>query len=471
MFGERFINLLRTDTGPRPSSDLAVLWPALQAEIPASGPCTLYLGDRATLSADLVFDARFSILFGPGATVSLGSGVTWTIRGEADLGSEVRFRGAEGARVHLLGPLTRIIPEWWDVATDPDGALESAFALAGRRILEGAPQAPLALDGPYRLRRTLVLASPTNGEVEYVVEGRHPRGDATLSPTLTYASSSNGNFPLIELRDEVRLIARRVAFDASTRQGAPKRRANMPPALLIHGRSSGTTLERCTFLVEYGGAIGVSAPAVMPASGASIEHRRLLLRECWFESLAAVPALVTMINIAPGTRLRLGVDGCSFRGAARAMVSMVSGVCEVIGSDFENRSTSIRDPGVDFELGAVSGKASSDPLVFSEIHSRSHTFRHLVGEGVGKAAIASTLGSTGLVHAPEYGDLAVNLRPSAIAWRGMLENEILVQGCDIAGTIEAPPPNRVSMIASTLRGSPGVSPDDGRRVIAPIAPR
>lgn len=471
MFGERFINLLRTNSGPRASADLAVLWPLLQAELPPEGPCTLYLGDDATLSGDLSLDSRFSVLFGPGATVTLRPGVSWTILGDADLGSELRFRLAPGARVVLLGPLSRILPEWWDVAADPDSALENAFALAGARILEGKPQAVVELLGPYELGRTLSLSSPTGGEVEYVVEGRHPRGDAKLRPTLAYAPASSGDFSLIALRDGVRLIARRVAFDTTTRRGDPKRRAQ--PALALPERSSGTSLERCTFFVQSGGAVGVEAPTVSADQGATREHRRLYLRECWFESRATSPGLVTMLHVAPGARTRLGIDGCTFRGAANAMVSMTSGVCEVTGSDFENQSASIADPGVDFELGAATaGDGGAETLAFSELHCRSYSFRHVIGGSAGKdkARLSNTIGFTGLVHAPRYGDLAINLRPPAISWVGVHENEILVQGCDIAGTIVAPAPNRIALLASTLRGSPSVLPDQGR-VVSPVAPR
>jgi hypothetical protein len=337
--------------------------------------------------------------------------------------------------------------------------------------LEGKPQAVVELFGPYGLRRTLILSSPTNGEVEYVVEGRHPRGDATLRPTLAYALASSGDFSLITLRDGVRLIARRVAFDTTTRGGRAKRAAQ--PALALPERSNGTLLERCTFFVQFGGALGVAAPTVAAAPGATREHRRLSLRECWFESRATSPALVTMLRVDPRARMRLGIDGCTFRGAANAMVSMTSGVCEVTGSDFENQSASIADPGVDFELGAAAADdVGAETLVFSEVHCRSYSFRHVIGGSAGKekAHLSNTIGFTGLVHAPRYGDLALNLRPPAISWAGMHENEILVQGCDIAGTIVAPAPNRIALLASTLRGSPSVLPDQGR-VVKPIAPR
>lgn len=465
MFSERFINILRTDRGPRSSMDLAALWTAAQPEIPAAGPCTLYIGASAVLSADLDLLDRFTVVFGPGAKVTVAAGVAWTIRGSVDLGSEARFVMASGARVSLLGPLERILPEWWDPSVDADAALARAFELAAQRIVEEAPQAPVELVGPYHLRRPLDLRSPTNGEVEYVVHGRHPRGDAALRPTLAYASPSNADFPLVTLREGVRLLARRVAFDATSRREPSKRRSRVPPAIEIPERSSGTTLERCTFFVEHGGAIGVGASAVSTAAAPSVEHRRLSLRECWFESFAANPANVSMIAVAPGARVRLGVDGCTLRGAARAMVTMASGVCEVIGSDFENRSAANADPGVDFELGGAPGASSdTEGLMFSEIHTRSYSFRHLTGESASIASWSSTICLTGVVHAPRYGDLAANLRPPAVTWSGFLENEILVQGCDIAGTLLAPRPNRVALLATTLRGSPRVSPDDGREI-------
>lgn len=457
MFGPRFINVMDGDFGTRGSDNLLLRVHEAQGTIPEAGPVTLYIGRRATLPADLDLDARYSVMFGPGARVRLIAGVRWTIRGDTDLGTEQRFELADRSQVALLGPIEQILPEWWGVSSDVDEALRHAFLAAALRIEEQVPQAPIELLGPYALRRPLSLVPPVDREAEYVVEGRHPRGDATLSPTLSYADPLSSDFPLVSLVDGVRLRMRHVALDASSRRALQRRKSRTPAAVEMRGRFSGAVLDRCTFFVDRGGAIVLSPEATPPAPDASAEHRLVALRECWFESASQRPDDVTMISVAPALRARLRIEGCAFRGAARAMVSVAAGVCEVIGSDFENRSIALSDPGVDFELGTLAGAApTGEPLMFSETHTRSLSLRHLVG-GTSGSLSSSVVTLTGVVHSPQYGALAVNLRPAAIRWEGLLESEMLVQGCDIGGSISAPAPIRIASLASRLRGSPDVA--------------
>lgn len=465
MFSDRFINVLATDadpmTAPPPASFAAALGQAI-ANAPA-GPCTLYIGRSATLDQSYTIDARFEVLWAPGAVLTLTDDVVLTVVGEADLDARHHFTTAAGARVRLLGPLRAIHPEWW--GADADHGLESARLLAVDRILAECLQVPIRLLGSYALNRTFMLhgGGATGGAAEvavsFIIEGRFPRGDQWIAATFRYANPAIAEFPLVELRVNTAVVIRAVGFDGLGLRGRSSPTLRIEPPTVDSLRSQ-IALERCSFFVDQWSAINVGDTGGDARS--VVNAPEIELRDCWFQSDASDPNSLVVVQTSRGGVVQIRVDGCSFVGPSKAMIAVPHGVCTVTDSDFSNRADDDVDPGTDILLGHdaetmrdlspfghVDGLAS-----IQETHVRTHSRRHLKGECGARYLGQSVVTLTGVVQESYAPAVALDSRPSVVVWRSASNPGPLIQGCFFEGSVEVYGGGSVFDVGNTLLGSP-----------------
>lgn len=253
--GPSFINVLddaSADTAEDPlafrsANTLGERLQRLIEVLPSNRRWTLYLSRSGVMDRDIDLPANLVLVCAPRVVVFLTRGVTLTVRGPVDLGRERRFALGEGAHVWLLGALDAILPIWWRVseADDDAPAVEAAVATVLRRADEGRPQAPVVLDRPYTVRRSVEIAwegtTGEDGRREVILHGRHPLG-ASVGPA---SLNGVGTSSLLKVRGQVRLELVGVGLFATE---VPEVEPTEPEALIeMVGEFDGSSIERCTF--------------------------------------------------------------------------------------------------------------------------------------------------------------------------------------------------------------------------------
>lgn len=458
-FGPRFKNLLEEIGTTEVLPDLfAKLTECLS--LPA-GPWTLYLSRTASLSESIVLPRRFSVVFGPGATLLLGRSeadlnpVTLEIQGEVDLGIERRFVTVRSeSRVILSGPLDAVRPEWFrssrpvpGSAASPvsevsdDVALREALRCLRDRVERGAPSVPIRLQGNYLLREAMVIPA---AEAEYVFEGRFPKGDGGLPATFQRHPASTSDHALWIVRPGARVRATLVGFDA--RGDAELPRGPDIAAVIHQGYVDGSRFDHCTFFVDRGIGVWCEAreDAQRPVGDQGLPERITFLN-CWFQ-MEPIGAPGVGIHLAEAGAARLRVDGCSFRGDAAAMVEVVSGMLDVTACDFHNEPWAAFRAGefygVDLRVGLVARSRAEvargrplAPLMVNVVHVQTRSPRHF--EGVRQNAPGDSVVSfTGLVARRKR--LTATDSLPVIRWVGVRGDQFLLQGSDVSGPVIGP---------------------------------
>lgn len=423
MFSPHFVNLL-ADNGPSVTDlGLAMQRAALaMARDGVSGGVVWYIGHSCEIRGEHEVLPNVVLEFAPGAVVTLAPAARLTVPGEVLLTIGQHFELGADAAVQLLGPLEGVRPEWFGSGeAGADEALAAVYQLVLDRVEHGAPSAPILLSRSYPLNRPWVLsAGRVTAGIEVTVLGRHPVGDAVVHPTLWCGPAAEVSTAL-DVRPGVTLRMRNVALRREVGFVSPN-----ASLLTLDGDNGDTTLERCSFFV--GAGIGLDS-----RRDGGVPSERLIINECWFESIAFDGLGVALVQIhAADAVARVDVDGCTFVGAATAMIAMRSGSLFVSDTLFANSFAE----GVDLAMGALSGLkpaptvSSSVDLV--ETHVRSESENHLRGDlsGTGRDHLVSI---TGLCHDPAVA--RVGEVPTSVAWRGGAGSGILLQGCNLGGDI------------------------------------
>ncbi|MEZ4393990.1 MAG: hypothetical protein R3A48_23195 [Polyangiales bacterium] len=425
---------------------------ALEAA-PEEGPLTLYLSSSSTLGNDLTIPARCALMFAPGVRVTLEHGMTLWVHGAVDLGFEPRFELRKGASVKLLGLLEEIRPEWW-FGDDASASLDAAVLIAVDRMTAGVAQAPIRLCGPYELSRTLDLGALARDQaMEFVLLGRHPRGDSVLRPTFLHHPESVGEFPLLRTSGGIRVSAEHVGFDTTVaRMGAP----STAPAALHQDAMGGTRYHRCSFW----GAAAVRIEPGAPESDSAPDMPDVTFDGCWFEGVSRDGVAGAMLSVAEGQPADLHVSCCAFMGSARALIEMSVGALDVQGCVFDNVVGSYGD-GCDLLLnvgissrGEVSKGGAN--LALNELHVRTRSLRHVRAER-DVSTLGATVCMTGVVQDTSEIDADRASEFSSVSWRGPLSSSMVIQGCFLEGTIDVDDSLGIVSLATTLRGVPLVS--------------
>lgn len=452
MFSDRFINVMeetRAFAGDELGGRLAL---ALAAAQPL-GPLTLYLSRSVELLQDFTVPARCTLMLAPGVRIAVGRERVLTVLGPVDLGCEPRFELRERASVRLLGPLAAIRPEWWFAEDDSKALAAAAAAAVARRDAEVA-QVPLRLTGPYALTRTLDLGALAAGRaIEFVLSGRHPRGDGLLLPTLHHHPQSSGDFPLVRTSEFVRLLIDHVGFDASAERVIGVSRS---PAVLHEGLSSGTRYTRCSFW----GHAAVSLKPRPDAKSSAKPADTLSFDDCWFQGGGRDGSGGELVWVAPTTSAQLEFSGCAFVGAARSMVEISAGSLDIQGCTFDNELTGESD-GCDIRVGDEA-ESSARPardgvgLMITEVHVRTRSARHLVASQSGATQGAMVL-LTGVVQEREAHLRGEGGASAVITWRRALAQPMVLQGCYFEAPLDVPMEEGVLAPATTLMGNPPLS--------------
>jgi hypothetical protein len=300
--GESFINVF-DPTGGR--SDDELLGTALSAIGAEPRPCTFWISRVATVGGTVTFPPSVTLSFAPGARLVVLKRLT--LQGFLDAGLEARFEVRGDGIVELLGPLEEIVADWWVPSQGLSPvehalrALWSRYAHAG----EGVLPAPIRLDGPYELSRTLRVLPPAEltGRVDVVLRGQH--GRSLDPPTFVMVPVPTATMPwsMLSIEAGVVLTMENVAFDADPGPA----NAHARSCVSLEGTFHGSRIEACSFRFGIAGVlvsprVQQQREAAAAAGGTSESVARNLLED-------AIELSTTSTN-------RLEVSRCLFTGVS-----------------------------------------------------------------------------------------------------------------------------------------------------------
>jgi hypothetical protein len=433
MFSDRFINLL--DGNDSPTSDLAFAIQRAADDLASrriTGARVYYISRDCEFAGGVDLSPEVTVEIAPGARITLAAGARLVVRGRVSLGMGQHFSLGSSAEVHLLGEIDGVRPDWfWDRSSAADDALDAAFALVQRRAAEGVEAVPLRLSSNYPVTRPWSLRPTSVSVLEVEIVGRHPVGDPVTPPTI---EAADGSFlsALVEIGLGVSVRVDRVAFSRG-------RVAPIPGAVLVtlEGDNDESRFTRCSFFC--GGGSALIARALLGS-----DDERLGLVECWIDAGAPVTPGVDLLTFrSGGRRSRVSIEGCRFVGNARSMISVSGGVAEVLDCTFLNHNAEGCDIQVEWESAEAKGDPGARVVDLAVTHARSGSWTHLRGDSTQGSAGSVSL--TGLSHVPPGRG-----RP-AVSWRGQIASGLLLQGCNLGGSIDVDRRQRVVLLAVYFR--------------------
>lgn len=354
--GTSFLNVFDRPGRPGEGADDLLLLAAIATLHDASAPHTLWIARVVTLHQPATIPRSVTLSFAPGARLVIEQ--TVTVRGFLDAGLEARFEVVEGGVVELLGPLDEIVADWWlpDNGRDPVElalhALWTRYAYADDHPEEGILPAPIRLDGPYELTRTLRIRPPARltGRVDVVLRGQHGRPFDPPTFLMGPVASQIAPWSMVSVEKGVVLTMEHVGFDNHPLQ------ADSPPlaCLSLEGTFHGSRIEACSFRFD-GAGIRVS-PGVqhwaelLVATGGTPEGVRLLvLNEAIGRSTASSNRLELSrcnftgetersraLAVGLGAPISLTVRDCQFGGVYGNAISVLGGQIDITACQFAN---------------------------------------------------------------------------------------------------------------------------------------
>lgn len=211
-------------------------------------PWVLWISRPVALGWRHIIPPSATLSFAPGAVLTITGRLT--VLGDLDAGLEARFALLGSGLVELLGPLDEIAADWWR-PTEGLSPVEHALNALWTRYAHasvGVLPAPIRLDGPYALNRTLRIKPSTDvpaptENIEVHLQGQWRRDD---DPPTFVVGPDAGPDPLsalVVVEEGVVLTADHVAFDAGTNPTRPLALA----CLSLEGTFHGTRVEACSF--------------------------------------------------------------------------------------------------------------------------------------------------------------------------------------------------------------------------------
>lgn len=351
--GPSFINLFDTPEAGRSPDEL--LEDALAARVDPSRPSTFWVSRVVLLGGTHTLPPSVILAFAPGARLIVAK--RFTLWGILDAGLEARFELVGEGVVELLGPLDEIVADWWLPSLGRTAVELALAALWTRYLHEGVLPAPIRLDGPYSLTRTLRVLPPgeLTGRVDVVLRGQH--GCSLDPPTFIVGSGApaEGLSSLVSVEEAVVLTLEHVAFDAGPRSGAARAHA----CLSLEGTFHGSRIEACSF--RFGGAGIRVIPGlqhwteVLGASGtaeglrlallglaigrSTTSSNRLVVSRCLFVGASVGSGAIEGargIDIGFGAPTALDLRDSQFVGSYVNAVSILGGQADVTACHFAN---------------------------------------------------------------------------------------------------------------------------------------
>lgn len=314
-------------------------------------PCVIWVSRPVTLVGTHTIPLAVTLAFAPGAVLTITGRLI--VRGELDAGLEPRFALLGSGSLELLGLLDEIVADWWrrtrglSPVEHALNALWTRYAHADEDVLP----APIRLDGPYELTRTVRILPPSDlpdatGRIEVHFQGQWRR---EADPPTFVAAPSVGPDPLsalVVVEEAVVLTVDHVAFDA----GAPLDRSWSLACLSLEGTFHGTRVEACSFRFSGAGIrviprlqqwqqVQIVAPDtdVMQRvlddaiAWSTRDPNRLDLSRCVFTGTSMDACAVDVGFSAPTS---LGVRDSQFVGTFASGVSILGGDVTVTGCQF-----------------------------------------------------------------------------------------------------------------------------------------
>ncbi len=325
-----------------------------------SAPRVIWIARVVRLRQYFDIPRSVTLSFAPGARLVIEN--SFVIRGFLDAGLETRFELVGDGVVELLGPLDEIVADWWLPSNGRNSvehalhALWTRYAYADARPDEGILPAPIRLDGPYALTRTLRLLPPAEiiGRVDVVFRGQHGR---SLDPPTFVPGALTGDLAaLVSVERGVVLLMEHVAFDLGA--SGKERAHRVATCLSLEGQFHGSRIEACSFafddmaiqanpigqaarelLAGTAQALGLGVVAGLLLAGAEAIQRaqgraaRLALSRCVFSGTRDT---ARAIQVDLGAPTSLTVRDCQFTGTYAHAISMLGGELDVTACSFSN---------------------------------------------------------------------------------------------------------------------------------------
>lgn len=374
--GESFINVFDPHGG---HTDDELLDAALSSIGAEPRPRTFWISRVATVGGTVTIPPSVTLSFAPGARLVVLKRLT--VQGFLDAGLEARFEVRGDGILELLGPLEEIVADWWVPSQDLSPvehalrALWSRYAHAGGGVLP----APIRLDGPYELSRTLRVVPPAEltGRVDVVLRGQH--GRSLDPPTFVMIPVTTTTMPwsMLSIEAGVVLTMENVAFDADSGPIDAHARS----CVSLEGAFHGSRIEACSFRFGIAGVlvsprVQQQREAAATAGGTAESVRRNLLEDaielttastnrlevsrCLFTGVSLPESAFDSargIDIGLGAPTALTLRDSQFVGAFANGVAILGGELDITACQFANESTRI------FFHGSVA--ATADVLIRS----------------------------------------------------------------------------------------------------------